>query len=193
MHLKKIITGLSLIIALSACQTQRNMEFSEWRAVDAENADLNIAEFSPVKITSIALQDRDNRVRNSKYHFEGKNGILQAQRVMGAWFNVQTENEIRSKDAINKLAKNANLTLHIDESSVQKINHRSQKSIGYYAYGTVVGMQEECIVAYGGYRLRPTAYDNDMNYVDTVIDFLYCAKNVRKKDFNKMFRNLNLN
>ncbi|MDV7339982.1 hypothetical protein RYZ26_10285 [Terasakiella sp. A23] len=191
--MKKLIALFALTLSLTACQAHQNMEFSAWHDVDKSKADINFPDISPVSVTSVSHQDRDNAVRNSKYTLEYQNGLIHVQRVIGAWFNAQTDTAVNQKEAIFKLSDSLGTKINIDQSSFHKIDHRNVRSTGYYAYGTHAATNRECIVARGGYRLRPTAYDNDMNYVDTIVDLFYCDKEVRSKDFDTMFRNLKLN
>jgi hypothetical protein len=133
-----------------------------------------------------------NAVRNSKYMFEGSQGVFEAQRVIGAWFDIQSENSVKPEEALFNYATQGEAKIDIDKTSLQKINHIKEKSVGHYGYGKLRGTDRECIIALGGYRLRPSAYDNDMNEIDTIISFVYCGDNVRLKDFNTMLSRVNL-
>ena len=190
MKIENTLAICLIALTLAGCQTQRNMTFTDWRAVDKSEADLNVADFSPVPIRKISVQDRDNRVRNSRFIFDNQKGMLFAERVVGGFFAPSVETTMQDQKAVIELA--ASRAEIIKPANIKRLQHRNKKSIGYYGYSDVSQNDSSCIFAAGGYRLKPTTYDNDMGDVDTVIHFYYCSKDVKSLNFEKMFRNLDI-
>ncbi len=192
--MKKLIALCVVTLSLTACQAHaKNMECTNWQAVDIQDADLNVAIHTPVKVQYLAQRMCENDVRSNKYYLEENKGIITTKRIISTWFDPRKENNLNStKGFLKWLEFGLPQSLEIDISSVKPIKHKTNRTIGFYVYAKRKTSNHECIIANAGYRLRQPTNNHAQDPLDTFIEFFYCDENARDKDFTSLFRNLEI-
>lgn len=190
---------LAGLVALAACQTTAEMDdsgvrmqLSEWKEIKLYDVDLNVPLLASVKITKAERQVRDNRVYHDRLTIDYGKGEIFTQRIVGAWYKLSSQKQIKEKSAFELEMKNffgANL---VGIKEIRKISPGSAKAGGYIGIVHVYGSLEKCLYSRSGYRLGATIYDNDQGLFDTFMTLYYCDPDVTLEQFSEIFSNLDL-
>jgi len=151
------------------------MELGAWEHIQSYEMDLDIPLYLNNEISSVESRMRDAAIIEEKIRLNGTKGKIFTQRAVGAFFNVSTTEKMQDKVAFIRRIKRYFKQSYVDHEEIQKIEHTSKNSGGYYVIVNTTKLLRRCFFSQVGYRLgEETSYSNEEGQFDTILTMHYC-------------------